>query len=155
MKFRRSGEMTTCHWRMAIGCSTTAQILARFEAERQALALMDHPHITRVYDAGETDDGRPFIAMELIEDGSIDRFTRDRGASTKLILFTKFCRAAAHQRGVIHRDLKPSNLLIDCTDPAHPQPKVIDFREAKALDAPLTEPRCSRRSGSWWRLRTT
>lgn len=121
--------------------TATAQILARFEAERQALALMDHPHIARVYDAGETDDGRPFIAMELIAGPCINVYARGLGEAAILALFVKVCRAIAHahHRGVIHRDLKPSNLLIDCSDPAQPQPKVIDFGVAKALDAPLTE----------------
>jgi len=121
--------------------TATAQILARFEAERQALALMDHPHIARVHDAGETDDGRPFIAMELVEGVCIDEHLRGQSEAVKLPLFVSVCRAIghAHRRGVIHRDLKPSNLLIDRSDPEHPQPKVIDFGVAKALDAPLTE----------------
>lgn len=121
--------------------TATAQILARFEAERQALALMDHPHIARVHDAGETDDGRPFIAMELVEGVCIDEHLRGQSEAVKLSLFISVCRAVAHahRRGVIHRDLKPSNLLIDRSDPKHPQPKVIDFGVAKALDAPLTE----------------
>ena len=114
----------------------TAAVVARFEAERQALALMDHPAIATVFDAGTTANGRPFFAMELVAGvritGYCDRHTlsvRDR-----LRLFIEVCRAVqhAHQKGVIHRDLKPSNILVAQRENG-PAPKVIDFGVAKAL----------------------
>ena len=119
------------------------QVLARFEAERQALALMDHPHIARVLDAGTTDGGRPFFVMELVKGVPITQFCDDRQlrVADRLALFQQVCQAVhhAHQKGVIHRDLKPSNVLVESHD-GTPVPKVIDFGLAKALTAlPLTD----------------
>jgi eukaryotic-like serine/threonine-protein kinase len=120
----------------------TAQVVARFEAERQALALMDHPSIARVFDAGTTDTGRPFFVMELVEGVPITQFC-DEGRLTpneRLDLFISVCRAIehAHQKGIIHRDIKPSNVLVTSID-GKPVPKVIDFGIAKAMDQRLTE----------------
>ncbi|MCH7870616.1 MAG: protein kinase, partial [Planctomycetes bacterium] len=120
----------------------TKQTLARFEAERQALAMMDHPSIARVLDGGATDSGRPYFVMELVKGVSITQYcdterlrTRDR-----LDLFIRVCNAVqhAHQKGIIHRDLKPSNVMITLHD-GKPVPKVIDFGIAKATGARLTE----------------
>jgi eukaryotic-like serine/threonine-protein kinase len=120
----------------------TAQVVARFEAERQALALMDHPNIARVFDAGTTDSGRPFFVMELVEGVPITQFC-DEGRlnpNERLDLFISVCRAIqhAHQKGIIHRDIKPSNVLVTSVD-GKPVPKVIDFGIAKAVDQRLTE----------------
>jgi eukaryotic-like serine/threonine-protein kinase len=120
----------------------TAQVVARFEAERQALALMDHPNIARVFDAGTTDSGRPFFVMELVEGVPITQFC-DEGRlnpDERLDLFISVCRAIqhAHQKGIIHRDIKPSNVLVTSVD-GKPVPKVIDFGIAKAMDQRLTE----------------
>src|SRR5204863_3149605 len=113
-----------------------------FEAERQALALMDHPNIARVLDAGATDSGRPYFVMELVRGVPITAYC-DREQlpiATRLGLFVLVCRAVqhAHQKGVIHRDLKPSNVLVTLIDGAA-VPKVIDFGVAKATGASLTE----------------
>jgi serine/threonine protein kinase len=112
-------------------------VLARFEAERQALALMEHPGIARVLDAGEDDDGRPYFAMELVRGVSITEFCRAGGLPLRdrLRLFRDVCHAVqhAHQKGIIHRDLKPSNLLVT-TQAGQPAPKVIDFGIAKAVE---------------------
>ena len=120
----------------------TRQVIARFEAERQALALFDHPNITRVLDAGTTDSGRPYFIMELVRGTSLREFVTARRLSLneRLELFIDICNAVqhAHQKGIIHRDLKPSNVLITHFD-GRPVPKVIDFGIAKALDRPLTE----------------
>jgi WD40 repeat protein/serine/threonine protein kinase len=114
----------------------TKQVIARFEAERQALALMDHPHIAHVLDAGTTDAGRPYFVMELIRGIPITQFCDDNRltARERLALFLTVCQAVqhAHQKGIIHRDLKPSNVLITLLDGA-PVVKVIDFGIAKAL----------------------
>ena len=120
----------------------STHVLARFEAERQALALMDHPNIARVLDGGATADGRPFFVMELVEGvpitdyGAAQRLTVRR----RLELFIPVCRAVqhAHQKGVVHRDLKPSNVLVAVHD-GRPVPKVIDFGLAKAAGVQLTE----------------
>jgi serine/threonine protein kinase/tetratricopeptide (TPR) repeat protein len=116
-------------------------VLARFDAERQALALMDHPHIARVLDAGTTDSGRPFFVMELVKGTPITRFCDERRLTLhqRLELFVPVCQAIqhAHQKGVIHRDLKPSNVLVALYDD-RPVPKVIDFGVAKATGAQLT-----------------
>jgi len=113
----------------------TRQVVARFEAERQALALMDHPHIARVLDAGSADSGRPFFVMELVRGVKITEFCDGKKLSTeeRLKLFIQVCQAVqhAHQKGIIHRDIKPSNLLVTIVDGA-PVPKVIDFGIAKA-----------------------
>ena len=117
------------------------QVLARFEAERQALALMDHPNIARVLDGG-LHDGRPFFVMELVKGVPITEFcdTRRLTPRERLELFVPVCQAIqhAHQKGVIHRDIKPSNVLIALYDDK-PVPKVIDFGVAKATGAALTE----------------
>ncbi len=112
----------------------TDAILARFDAERQALALMDHPHIAKVLDAGVAPDGRPYFVMELVRGRPLTTFCDAGRLSTheRLRLFVFVCRAVqhAHQRGIIHRDLKPSNVLVFERD-GHPVPKVIDFGIAK------------------------
>jgi serine/threonine protein kinase len=120
------------------GCSTR-ELLTRFEQERQALALMNHPHIARIHDAGETEDGRPYIAMELVEGGTIDTAARGLALREKVSLMRDVAKAVAHAhlKGIIHRDLKPSNLLIAEGDGGILEPKVIDFAIAKALDGPL------------------
>ncbi|MFO0960068.1 MAG: serine/threonine-protein kinase [Isosphaeraceae bacterium] len=120
----------------------STQVIARFDAERQALALMDHPHIARVIDAGQTDTGRPYFAMELVHGLPITEYC-DRarlGPRERLALFAQVCDAIehAHRRGVIHRDLKPSNVLVTLMD-GKAMPKVIDFGVAKAIDRRLTE----------------
>ncbi len=120
----------------------TGQVVARFEAERQALAIMDHPNIARVLDAGATDTGRPFFVMELVKGVPITEYC-DRNHLTpkeRLELFIPVCQAIqhAHQKGIIHRDIKPSNVLIALHD-GRPVPKVIDFGVAKAVDQRLTE----------------
>ena len=118
------------------------QVLARFGAERQALALMDHPNIARVLDAGATDAGRPYFVMELVKGIPITQFCDERRLSTRerLELSIPVCQAVqhAHQKGVIHRDLKPSNVLVALYDDK-PVPKVIDFGVAKATGPRLTE----------------
>jgi serine/threonine protein kinase len=117
-------------------------ILARFEAERQALALMDHPNIAKVLDGGAAPDGRPFFVMELVRGIPITRYSDERHLTPRqrLELFIPICQAIqhAHQKGVIHRDLKPNNVLVAQYD-GRPVPKVIDFGIAKAAGQPLTE----------------
>jgi serine/threonine protein kinase/tetratricopeptide (TPR) repeat protein len=118
------------------------QVIARFEAERQALALMDHPNIARVLDAGATDAGRPYFVMDLVKGVPITRYCDERRLTPRqrLELFLPVCQAVqhAHQKGIIHRDLKPSNILIALYD-GRPVPKVIDFGVAKAAGQPLTD----------------
>jgi serine/threonine protein kinase/tetratricopeptide (TPR) repeat protein len=118
------------------------EIIARFEAERQALAMMDHPNIARVLDGGTTPSRRPYFVMELVKGIPITEYCDQGQLSTRdrLELFIKVCRAVqhAHQKGVIHRDLKPGNVLVTLHD-GEPVPKVIDFGVAKALDQKLTE----------------
>jgi serine/threonine protein kinase/tetratricopeptide (TPR) repeat protein len=113
----------------------TKQVIARFEAERQALALMDHPNIARVFDAGATETGRPYFVMELVRGVKITDYCDDKKLSTqnRLELFIQVCQAVqhAHQKGIIHRDLKPSNILVTVNDGVA-VPKVIDFGIAKA-----------------------
>jgi serine/threonine-protein kinase len=120
----------------------TRQVVARFEAERQALALMDHPHIARVFDAGVTEAGRPYFVMDLVRGVPITQYCDERRLSTRqrLELFVAVCQAAqhAHQKGVIHRDLKPTNVLVTQHDTVA-VPKIIDFGIAKATAQPLTE----------------
>ena len=115
----------------------TAQVLARFNNERQALAMMDHANITQIFDAGATSKGRPYFVMEYIDGAPITQYCDAKRLTTKerLTLFLAVCRAVqhAHQKGVIHRDLKPSNVLVIEQDGA-PIPKVIDFGIAKATD---------------------
>ena len=113
----------------------TKQVIARFEAERQALALMDHPNIAKVFDAGATGTGRPYFAMELVRGIPITRYCDENRLTTteRLELFIQVCRAIqhAHQKGIIHRDIKPSNILVTVNDGV-PVPQVIDFGVAKA-----------------------
>ena len=113
----------------------TREVIARFEAERQALALMDHPHIAKVLDAGTTEAGRPYFVMELVRGVKLTEFCDQQQMPTveRLKLFAQVCRAVqhAHQKGIIHRDLKPSNVLVTLHDGV-PVPKVIDFGIAKA-----------------------
>ena len=120
----------------------TKQVVARFEAERQALAMMDHPNIAKVLDAGTTDVGRPYFVMELVRGIRITEYCDQANLTTKerLDLFIKVCQAIqhAHQKGIIHRDIKPSNILITLHDGV-PVPKVIDFGIAKATEGRLTD----------------
>ena len=118
------------------GYMADKQVLARFEAERQALAMMDHPNIAKILDAGATDTGNPYFVMELVNGIPINKFC-DRNKLTpdqRLELFVPVCKAVqhAHQRGILHRDLKPDNVLVQLTD-GEPVVKVIDFGLAKAL----------------------
>jgi serine/threonine protein kinase len=120
----------------------TREVIARFEQERQALAMMDHPNIARVLDAGATQFGRPFFVMELVRGIPITDYCDQANLSTvqRLDLFIQVCQAVqhAHQKGIIHRDLKPSNILITLQDGV-PVPKVIDFGIAKATEGRLTD----------------
>jgi eukaryotic-like serine/threonine-protein kinase len=120
----------------------TRDVIARFEAERQALALMDHPNIARVFDAGSTGTGRPYFVMELVRGIQITDFCDQQRLDTRqrLKLFVTVCHAVqhAHQKGVIHRDLKPSNVLVTLHD-GTPVAKVIDFGIAKAIGQSLTD----------------
>ena len=124
-----------------IGMDSRA-VLARFDAERQALALMDHPNIARVYDGGTTAAGQPFFVMELVNGEPITEYCDRRRLSVRarLELFVSVCQAVqhAHQKGIIHRDLKPSNVLVTEVD-GRPMPKVIDFGVAKATEFKLTD----------------
>jgi WD40 repeat protein/serine/threonine protein kinase len=118
------------------------QVVARFEAERQALALMDHPNIAKVHDGGVTPDGRPYFVMELVKGVPITKYCDENHLTPRqrLELFVPVCLAVqhAHQKGIIHRDIKPSNVLVAQYD-GKPVPKVIDFGVAKAAGQPLTE----------------
>ena len=120
----------------------TRQVIARFEAERQALALMDHSNIARVLDAGATDSGRPYFVMELVRGIPITEYCDQNNLPVheRLELFVQVCHAVqhAHQKGIIHRDIKPSNVLVTLHD-GRPVPKVIDFGVAKATNQQLTE----------------
>lgn len=120
----------------------TKEVVARFEAERQALALMDHPNVAKVFDGGTTESGRPFFVMELVKGVPITEFcdANRLPMSERLQLFTTVCRAVqhAHQKGVIHRDLKPSNVMVTLHD-GRPVPKVIDFGVSKAISQRLTD----------------
>jgi len=120
----------------------TKQVIARFEAERQALALMDHPNIAKVLDAGATETGRPYFVMEMVTGVSITEYCDKNSLSTdeRLNLFIQVCHAVqhAHQKGIIHRDLKPTNILVTQHE-GQPVPKVIDFGIAKATNQRLTE----------------
>jgi serine/threonine protein kinase/WD40 repeat protein len=120
----------------------TRQVVARFEAERQALALMDHPNIAHVFDGGETASGRPYFVMELVRGVPITDFCDDNRLPVRqrLELFVNVCQAVqhAHQKGIIHRDLKPSNIMVTLHD-GTPVVKVIDFGIAKALGQQLTD----------------
>ncbi len=120
----------------------TKRVIARFEAERQAVALMDHPNIAKVLDVGATDTGRPYFVMELVRGIKITDYCDQNNLSTRerLDLFIQVCRAVqhAHQKGVIHRDIKPSNILVTVNDGV-PVPKVIDFGIARATQGRLTD----------------
>jgi eukaryotic-like serine/threonine-protein kinase len=124
-----------------LGMDTKA-VIARFEAERQALAMMDHPGIARVLDAGSTETGRPFFVMELVKGDPITEYSDKNNLSIpqRLALFVQVCQAVqhAHQKGLIHRDIKPTNILVSTLDD-RPVAKVIDFGIAKATQARLTE----------------
>ena len=120
----------------------TREVVARFEAERQALAIMDHPNIAKVLDGGATPSGRPYFVMELVKGAPITDYCDQHHLTPRqrLELFVPVCQAIqhAHQKGIIHRDLKPSNVLVALYD-SQPVPKVIDFGVAKAAGQPLTE----------------
>ena len=120
----------------------TREVIARFEAERQALAMMDHPNIAKVLDAGETAAGRPYFVMELVKGIPVTEYCDQHKLSTRdrLSLFTSVCSAVqhAHQKGIIHRDIKPTNVLVTMHDDKA-VPKIIDFGIAKATQARLTE----------------
>src|SRR5258707_14974235 len=120
----------------------TRNVIARFEAERQALAMMDHPNIARVLDAGATETGRPYFVMELVRGVRITEYCDQNKLPTepRLNLFIQVCHAVqhAHQKGIIHRDIKPSNILVTLHDGV-PVPKVIDFGIAKATEGRLTD----------------
>ncbi|HEY3914915.1 MAG TPA: serine/threonine-protein kinase, partial [Verrucomicrobiae bacterium] len=124
-----------------LGMDTRA-VIARFDAERQALAMMDHPNIAKVLDAGATRTGRPYFVMELVQGKRITDYCDQNQLDTqhRLELFIQICHAIqhAHQKGVIHRDIKPSNIIVTLHD-GQPVPKVIDFGIAKATDVPLTD----------------
>ncbi len=128
----------------------SAQVLARFESERQALALMNHPNIARVFDAGTTAEGRPYVAMELVRGEPITTWCdRNRlDVADRLGLFMQVCGGVqhAHQKGVIHRDIKPSNVLVT-VEAGAPACKIIDFGVAKAIAEPLTEQALVTRAG--------
>jgi serine/threonine protein kinase len=120
----------------------TRQVIARFEAERQALAMMDHPNIAKVLDAGQTDSGRPYFVMELVNGLPVTNYCDEQHLTPKerLDLFVPICQAVqhAHQKGIIHRDLKPSNILVAMYD-NKAVPKIIDFGVAKTTSQTLTE----------------
>jgi len=124
-----------------LGMDTRA-VIARFDAERQALAMMDHPNIAKVLDAGATGTGRPYFVMELVRGTRITEYCDQNRLDTgcRLELFIQICNAIqhAHQKGIIHRDIKPSNIIVSVHD-GQPVPKVIDFGIAKATEAPLTD----------------
>ena len=143
----------------------SSYVLSRFAYERQALAMMDHPHIARVYDANVTEKGRPFFVMEYVDGIPITKYCDDHRLNTgeRLKLFLPICEAVqhAHQKGIIHRDLKPTNVLVEEID-GRPIAKVIDFGIAKAMDQGgaddpmLTQlgqaPGCASRHPLAWRL---
>jgi serine/threonine protein kinase len=120
----------------------TREVVGRFEAERQALALMDHPGIATVFDAGVSAEGRPYFVMELVHGIRIDEYCDQEQLSTRsrVELFIRVCEAVqhAHQKGVIHRDLKPANILV-AGDSGRARPRIIDFGVAKATGPSLTQ----------------
>jgi non-specific serine/threonine protein kinase/serine/threonine-protein kinase len=130
----------------------TEGVVRRFESERQTLALMEHPSIASVFDAGSTDQGRPYFAMELVEGVSITDYCDEHKLSVdkRLELFIDVCRAVqhAHQKGIIHRDLKPANILVAESE-GRPLPKIIDFGIAKATEQRLTEQSVFTELGQW------
>ena len=130
----------------------TRQFVARFEIERQALALMEHPAIARVIDGGATETGRPYLVMEYVEGEPITRYcdARRLGTRQRLELFIEVCEGVehAHRRGILHRDLKPSNVMVAERD-GQPVPKIIDFGVAKAIAEPLTDRTLHTVIGGW------
>ncbi len=130
----------------------TKEVLARFESERQALALMNHPNIARAYEAGPTDEGRPFFVMEYVKGVPLTEYCDTQRLSTqdRLTLFMQVCDGVqhAHQKGIIHRDIKPSNILVAFED-GRPIPKIIDFGVAKATSQRLTERTLFTELGQW------
>jgi non-specific serine/threonine protein kinase/serine/threonine-protein kinase len=134
---RRDVALKLIKWGM-----DTKQVVARFESERQALALMDHPCIARVYDAGATDQGRSYFVMEYIRGIPITSYcdTHRLSIPERAELFVKVCQGVqhAHQKGIIHRDIKDSNILVTFRE-GKPAPKIIDFGVAKATDQRLSE----------------
>ena len=120
----------------------TREVIARFDAERQALAMMDHLNIAKIFDAGATESGRPYFVMELVRGIKVTEFCdqNNLSMSQRLVLFNQICHAVqhAHQKGIIHRDLKPSNILVTLHDGV-PVPKVIDFGISKAVNGRLTD----------------
>ncbi len=144
---RRRVALKVIKWGM-----DTKQVLARFESERQALALMNHPNIARVYEAGATSSGRPYFAMEYVKGIPITEYCDIHRLATKerLELFCQVCEGVqhAHQRGVIHRDMKPSNVLVTVHD-SRTVPKIIDFGVAKATSQRLTERTLFTELGQW------
>src|ERR1044071_5369377 len=122
----------------------TRQVIARFEAERQALAMMDHPNIAKVLDAGATGTGRPYFVMDLVRGIKITDFCDEHQLTTqeRLLVFIQVCQAVqhAHQKGIIHRDIKPSNILITINEPNSPNvPKIINFDITKTTQGQLTD----------------
>jgi serine/threonine protein kinase/tetratricopeptide (TPR) repeat protein len=144
---RRRVALKVIKWGM-----DTKEVLARFESERQALALMNHPNIARVFEAGTTDSGRPYFAMEYVKGVPITEYCDTHRLSTdeRLNLFIEVCEGVqhAHQRGVIHRDMKPSNVLVTIRDDKA-VPKIIDFGVAKATSQRLTERTVFTELGQW------
>jgi serine/threonine protein kinase len=120
----------------------TKEVVARFEAERQALAMLAHPNVARVFEAGMTDNGRPYFAMEHVPGIALTQYCQEHEFTTKqrLDIFIPICQAVqhAHQKGIIHRDLKPTNILVTLVD-GNAVPKVIDFGIAKATNQALTQ----------------
>jgi len=144
---RRRVALKVIKWGM-----DTKEVLARFESERQALALMNHPNIAKVYDAGMTESGRPYFSMEFIKGVPLTEYCDTHRLSTehRLRIFMQICMGVqhAHQRGVIHRDIKPSNMLVTIQDD-EPVPKIIDFGIAKATSQRLTERTVFTELGQW------
>ncbi len=132
--------------------SSGPEVAARFRAERQTLALMSHPNIARVFDAGESRSGRPYVAMEFIEGATLTRYcdAHEVGVKERLELFVAVCRGVqhAHQKGVIHRDLKPGNVLV-ATEDGQAVPKIIDFGVAKAVALGAEETPLLTAQGQW------
>ena len=141
---RAGASRSAARWRSRSSSRawTPREVIARFESERQALALMDHPNIAKVLDAGATDSGRPYFVMELVKGVPITEYCDKNHlpAEQRLELFIAVCHAVqhAHQKGIIHRDIKPSNVLVTLHDGV-PVAKVIDFGVAKATGQQLTE----------------
>src|SRR2546423_12057752 len=128
----------------------TSEVVARFEAERQALALMSHPNVAKVFEAGMTEQGRPFFAMEFVPGISLTQYCDENKLTTRerLELFIPVCQAVqhAHQKGIIHRDLKPGNILVAMFD-GKPAPKGIDLGIAKAMNQHVTQPTSCTQTG--------